>query len=353
MTSRFEPDPEAEDYDFSEQQFAASLEEKPRFIVEESAIEERETVAAEPVPAEQPAPRVEQYAPSPVQPDLLSPPANDSWREEVAARLNNYRSRRRPKAPKYPSLRLKFEEPAWTSNTPRPEGSLAPISEAEPVPELVRAAEPPASAAPAETGKLLEFPRALYAPPQVLDQLADPVFERPRILEAPEIVPPPPALGGIHIEAEEDVVEERRPGFDLPLQPAEMWRRWLASGIDGLIVLAAFAAFAAIFVRITAANLPWQQAATTSAALIGVFWAAYQYGMLVFTGSTPGLRLAKLQLSRFDGTAVPRSLRRLRVAAVLLSGLSLGLGYAWAFLDEDRLCWHDRITRTYMAPMNT
>jgi hypothetical protein len=58
-------------------------------------------------------------------------------------------------------------------------------------------------------------------------------------------------------------------------------------------------------------------------------------------------------LSRFDGTAVPRSLRRLRVAAVLLSGLSLGLGYAWAFLDEDRLCWHDRITRTYMAPRNT
>jgi uncharacterized RDD family membrane protein YckC len=132
-----------------------------------------------------------------------------------------------------------------------------------------------------------------------------------------------------------------------------MWRRWLASGIDALIVLAAFGAFVAIFLRIAAATLPWQQAASTSLGLIGLFWAAYQYVMLVLTGSTPGLRLAKLQLSRFDGTAVPRSLRRLRVAAVLLSGLSLGLGYAWAFLDEDRLCWHDRITRTYMAPRNT
>jgi uncharacterized RDD family membrane protein YckC len=352
MKSRFEPDPESEAYDFSEQQFAASLEEKPRFVVEEPVLEERESAEAS-VPTEETAPQLEQEEPSPVQPDLLSPPTNDSWREEVAARLNNYRSRRRPKAPKYPSLRLKFEEPAWTSNTPRPEGALAPIPEAEPVSDVVRATEMPASVVPAETGKLLEFPRAMYAPPQVLDQLADPVFERPRILEAPELVPPPPALGGIHIEAEEDVVEERRPGFDLPLQPAEMWRRGLASGIDAVIVLTAFGGFAAIFLRITAAELPWQQAASTSTGLIGLFWAAYQYVMLVLTGSTPGLRLAKLQLSRFDGTAVPRSLRRLRVAAVLLSGLSLGLGYAWAFLDEDRLCWHDRITRTYMAPMNT
>jgi hypothetical protein len=37
----------------------------------------------------------------------------------------------------------------------------------------------------------------------------------------------------------------------------------------------------------------------------------------------------------------------------VLSGFSLALGYAWCFLDEDRLCWHDRITRTYMAPNQT
>jgi hypothetical protein len=24
------------------------------------------------------------------------------------------------------------------------------------------------------------------------------------------------------------------------------------------------------------------------------------------------------------------------------------LGYAWVLLDENRLCWHDRITRTYL-----
>jgi hypothetical protein len=29
--------------------------------------------------------------------------------------------------------------------------------------------------------------------------------------------------------------------------------------------------------------------------------------------------------------------------------MSLGLGFAWAFLDEDRLAWHDRISHTFLA----
>jgi hypothetical protein len=33
-----------------------------------------------------------------------------------------------------------------------------------------------------------------------------------------------------------------------------------------------------------------------------------------------------------------------------MSSLSLGLGVVWALLDEDTLCWHDRITRTYITP---
>jgi uncharacterized RDD family membrane protein YckC len=84
--------------------------------------------------------------------------------------------------------------------------------------------------------------------------------------------------------------------------------------------------------------------------LVGLFWCAYQYLLLVHTGTTPGLKLAKLQLRRFDGSAVSLKGRRWRVLASFLSGLSLGIGYLWCFLDEDQLCWHDRITHTYMAP---
>jgi len=38
------------------------------------------------------------------------------------------------------------------------------------------------------------------------------------------------------------------------------------------------------------------------------------------------------------------------VLASWLSAVSAGMGYAWVFLDEDVLCWHDRITHTYLAP---
>ena len=35
----------------------------------------------------------------------------DSWRLELAARLERYRTRRKPRAPRYPSLRLPFDAP--------------------------------------------------------------------------------------------------------------------------------------------------------------------------------------------------------------------------------------------------
>jgi len=83
-----------------------------------------------------------------------------------------------------------------------------------------------------------------------------------------------------------------------------------------------------------------------------LFWTAYQYLLVVYAGTTPGLLLARLELARFDGKPAGRRLRRWRVFASYLSAVSLGMGYAWVFLDEDSLCWHDRITHTYLAPRN-
>ena len=129
-----------------------------------------------------------------------------------------------------------------------------------------------------------------------------------------------------------------------------MIRRVLAVTTDAVLVILAFTAFAYIFLRVTPMLPQLTQAAGISIVLLGLFWTGYQYLLLVHTGSTPGLKLAKLELSRFDGAPVPRNIRRWRVLASVLSGVSIGLGYAWCFLDEDELCWHDRITRTYMAP---
>ena len=89
------------------------------------------------------------------------------------------------------------------------------------------------------------------AAPRPIDELAEPVFDRPRIIEAPELLPPPPALGGISIEPAEEPANDRRPGFEIPLQAAPMGRRVAAAGIDAVLVMTAITAFSYIFFRIT------------------------------------------------------------------------------------------------------
>jgi uncharacterized RDD family membrane protein YckC len=384
MKPRFEPDVDSglmptppvrlvdpEAYDASEQRFAASIEEKsapPRFVLDVAQESSGNLKAAgfpQPGDGDEPglepdesaahsaATKMEIAAPSlTLQPEMLEPQDSGSWRNEVAARVNNYRARRRPRVPRYPSLQLKFDppEPSW----PAPVGRLAVAMQDAPgvqEEESIRPRIADAEAANLAEGgaRILEFPRS--APPlPVFDQLAEPVVDRPRILEVSELELPPPALGGILMDPTEQPEQERRPGFELPLQAAPMSRRVLAGAIDSLLVVTAFAAFAYIFFRITAIVPPTQTAAGISVVLIALFWIAYQYFLLVFAGTTPGLKLAHLHLSRFDGSAVPKRIRRWRALASVLSGFSLALGYAWCFLDEDRLCWHDRITRTYMAP---
>jgi uncharacterized RDD family membrane protein YckC len=384
MKPRFEPDCETgtketipptlidpEAYDASEQKFAASLEQpslnrSPKFIVEEDRQEAvAETESGNAVPTEEGggAGGQETLEDSPSLADTQDPRAPDSWRREVAARVSHYRARRRTREPRYPSLLLKFEnEPVWNAPTSPAAPRLATPAVPSAMQNLQSAAVPRIQLAePVEyprilpvpttesTAKVIEFSDYSSAS-RLPDELAEPVLDRPRIIEAPELTPPPPALGGILIEPAEEPASQRRPGFEIPLQTASLGRRLAAAGIDATLVLSAFAAFAYIFFRITTEVPSPAKAAGTTVVLVGLLWAAYQYLLLVFSGATPGLKLAKLELQQFDGAPVLRRTRNWRVLASVLSGLSLGLGYAWCLLDEDELCWHDRITRTHMAP---
>lgn len=162
--------------------------------------------------------------------------------------------------------------------------------------------------------------------------------------------PPPPALGGISIEAVQREEVQKRPGIDVPLQSAPLGLRVGAALVDGVILAVASALFGFIFWKVAAVRPPMVQVLALAAGIPCLFWAAYQYLLVVYAGNTPGLSLAGLELARFDGSSTTRSLRRWRVLAGYLSAVSLGMGYAWVLLDEDSLCWHDRITHTHFAP---
>jgi len=300
----------------------------------------------------------------------------DAWRGEVAARLARYRTRRKPRSPRYPSLLLPFDS---SDNWPRQsaavlsQSSETAISPAHSLPlQAIETRNEPGDSgtlslqsaghlsaeylnddhsAPSEpSAKVLEFPRSAAIPVFHGSTLADPIFDHPRIVEAPEIVPLPPALGGILIEPVQREAVDSPGDLDAPRSAASIARRLLATLLDGLVTAVAACAFAAIFLRFNPIREPLPLLAGMAAGIGVVVWMAYQFLFVVYTGSTPGFRAARLKLARFDGSPVNRSMRRWRVFASFLSAFSAGLGYLWCFLDPDSLCWHDRITHTYLRP---
>ena len=153
-------------------------------------------------------------------------PNSDSWRVEVATRLARYRTRRKPRTPRYPSLLLPFDSPESWSRLAPPSGSTAVATRpardgrdltfrieedyaavgarslVEAREALERGPDRYPEQVPEQSAKVIEFPRSAAIPISRPSDLADPVFDydRPRIVEAPEILPPPPALGGMLLE---------------------------------------------------------------------------------------------------------------------------------------------------------
>lgn len=270
----------------------------------------------------------------------LENPQASAWRDEVISRVQQHRARRRRRYDSDGTLELNFQ-PGLDSSAAAPgETELAP-------PRPTAKSEP----------KIIEFPKpvlpAFFSRERMQEpedlELAGPVLDGPRILDAPE--PPAeqmdllPAFADIQLEA-----EASRPGVyvDLPPQPAPLSHRIFAGLIDLIIVLMAVAGFAMAFLAV-ASRLPQPRLLLLCGLMVGgSLWLLYQYLFLVYGLATVGMQLAQLELCTFSGDPVSLPLRRWRALASVLSAFALGLGFAWAFVDEDTLGWHDRMTQTHV-----
>ena len=67
-------------------------------------------------------------------------------------------------------------------------------------------------------------------------------------------------------------------------------------------------------------------------------------------GDTPGMAAVNLRLINFDGNRPNREERLLRVLVSIVSFASLGVGLLWSLFDEEKLTWHDHITKTFSSP---
>ncbi len=73
----------------------------------------------------------------------------------------------------------------------------------------------------------------------------------------------------------------------------------------------------------------------------------------VFGGSTPGMMVAGLQVASFTGDVPTPRQYLLRAVGYILSAGTCFLGFLWVLWDEDGLTWHDRLSRTYLASVET
>jgi uncharacterized RDD family membrane protein YckC len=229
--------------------------------------------------------------------------------------------------------------------------------------------------------KIIRFPRTQPAYVPTVEEvrfdeleLADPAPEIPRILEAaepesmqedvyspaPAVAMPPVAFAGqqmellpsfadIRLEPEEARDED---DFEVIPRPAPLGQRFFSGLVDAGIVFIATGVFALTFLEL-AEEIP--QSRMTLVCLMatgGIFWLVFQYIFLTYRRGTPGMNMAQLELCTFAGTATSMFDRQTRAVASALSGFSIGLGYAWALVDEDRLGWHDRISQTHLRALS-
>jgi uncharacterized RDD family membrane protein YckC len=231
---------------------------------------------------------------------------------------------------------------------------------------------------------LIEFPRQLVAPRKARPRLAEGplreeadqsahqtaetaqlrIFEveAAQISSAPAVESLAPEWSSILLAAHpaSAVVEVPEAPFQPSLSPqtAPYSLRLMAAIVDGCIVTAALLAFIAAFAFTvgkldgTAAasagsRIAPQAAAIAAAAIFAVFTLLYQLLFFTLSEATPGMRYARIALCTFADDNPTRTAMRRRILATILAACPLGIGFLWAWLDEDGLGWHDRISRMY------
>lgn len=162
-----------------------------------------------------------------------------------------------------------------------------------------------------------------------------------------------PEWASIELEAqppdEPEPEEPQSKSASLPdLHRSPIGLRMRAVLVDGALVAAAVLGSALVAAASISHPLPAEIAIFS--VLSGVLLASllYQTLFLILDEATPGMRCSGLSLYTLDGQIPTRPQRCTRMGALLLSVLPVGLGAAWLLFDDDHLCWHDRLSKTYL-----
>jgi uncharacterized RDD family membrane protein YckC len=280
-----------------------------------------------------------------------APAAGEStpWRQELSERVQSFRQRRaRLRNEPAPRDNLDFEfEPTEANALPGPG-----VEEILEFPQSVlsvdaeigpRAAlEDDVQHLDAETlEKGAEKFETLDSAPVLADEFAiepaSPASNRLEIL-----------VGPTEVDAQAAASQLRLHG--LPVAP--MGRRFLAGLADGLVLLLAVGLFAFIFWTAGGHLTPVPLNLAIVVLIATLFVLAYFGLFTALTFSTPGLIWMQIEVRNSEGWPPAPRESFLRAFGYLVSISALMIGFLWALVDSEGLTWHDRISGTFLTPVN-
>jgi uncharacterized RDD family membrane protein YckC len=281
-----------------------------------------------------------------------TPIADSELDEEIAFRQSPVFDPVEPTV-EIPGNLIEFPRQLVASRRARPrlaEGPLREESEAHSDPSQLRIFE-------VESEQISSEPAAEAAAPEWSSILLDayprsgPATHRKEYATAasPEQTATPDPYAAQHLQ----LSPETEHLYSSPLAVAPISLRLMSAIVDGCIILAGFLAFAAVSVLTMshfepgAVHMPLPIVALSSIGTIVLLGLLYQLLFFTYSDATPGMRYARIGLCTFSDSNPSRAAMRRRIFAVALATASLGLGVLWAFLDDERLGWHDRISRMY------
>lgn len=127
-------------------------------------------------------------------------------------------------------------------------------------------------------------------------------------------------------------------------------RRLAATAVDFLAVAAALGLFAAIFYYLGGAIVIRSAPLSVPIAVAVCILLMYKSFWWLAGADSPGMAACRLRLLNFTGQPPTRAQRVKRFAGAVLSLAAAGLGIAWMLGDEERLGWHDYISKTFPTP---
>jgi len=247
------------------------------------------------------------------------PGQDASWRGELSQRIDAYRARRRTPVPNEAQAQFPFDD--HSCKTPRASVAVA--------------------GAQASVEEDFSFTIAIGRP----SDKSTPEESRMVI----DVSLPPGPEAGPQSHGSEDQ-RKSMPGLH-PL--ASIDDRRLAALVDLFCLLFAYGGFLMLFGSLGGQFTLSKLSAVVYVATFAIVYLQYFALFTTFGGTTPGMMMRGLQVVSFSGEPPTPRQMLLRSAGYMLSAGTFFMGFLWVMWDEDELTWHDRLSRTYLSPVQT